>query len=182
MIKIKELNEFDREQTTLHKTKINDPYEIKSFLCTNVGKFTRCVAFNGKDQNYGISFVGMESDVIFATWLLDTLQRYVMRTLRKHQADLIAKGVHYSNNLTSASFVMGCVARINEKLKELTPVDWAKNKDLIEAELTKNGIALRKTRRSERDVSEGSYKAGEAAGNNARFDKPVGAGSTKYLN
>jgi hypothetical protein len=178
----KELDAFDRESVNIHKTKINDPYEIKSMLGTNVGKFTRCQAWNGaKSFEYGIAFAGLESDVIFATWLLDTLQRFVMRALRDHQKKLIAKGSYHSNNLTSASFVMGCINRINEKLKELTPIDYAKNKELIAAEMAKNGIALRKSRKDERNVDAGSFKAGQSAGSNARFDKPVGAGGRRML-
>lgn len=172
----KELNEFDREKAVNHKTAPADPYDIKKQLATNVGKFTRCKAYRDIDKT--VNFAGRESDSLFAVWLLDTLQRFTMRALRKHQAALIAKGVHHSNNLTSASFIMGCVDRINEKLAKLTQVDHAKGMDLILKELN---LSLSKSRKTERSVHEGSFRAGSDAGAGARFDMPVGAGGRLHL-
>lgn len=172
----KELNEFDREKAVNHKTAPSDPYEIKSQLCVNVGNFTRCKAY--RDNDKVVNFAGRESDIIFAVWLLDTLQRFTMRALREHQKRLITKGAFNSNNLTSASFVAGCVARSNEKLKELTPIDYAKGMDLVLKELN---LSLTKGRKSSQNINENSYRAGEAAGANARFDRPVEAGGQLKL-
>lgn len=171
-----EINSLDKEKTTTFKTAQSDPYEIKKNLCVNVGKFTSCKAF--RDREEVINFAGKESDIIFATWLLDTLQRFTMRELRQHQKKLIAKGAYHSNNLTSASFVAGCAARINEKLKELAPIDWAKTQELIVAEL---GMSLTKGRASRKNVSEKDAAAGYETGKHARFDKPVGQGGARYL-
>ena len=164
------------EKAQIHKTAVSDPYEIKRNLSVNVGKFTSCKAFRDKEDV--INFAGKESDIIFATWLLDTLQRFVMRALRNYQKEKIIKGAFHSNNLTSVSFVLGCASRINEKLKELAPIDWAKTQDLIVKELNMN---LTKSRRSERNVDEKSVKAGMEAGKYARFDRPVEHGGGKYL-
>lgn len=167
----KELQEFDREKITTFKTENRDPYEIKRNLCVNVGKFTRCKAY--RDRENVINFAGKESDIVFASWLLDTLQMFVMRELRAYQKKLITeKGIGHSNNLTSASFVIGCTHRINEKLKELAPLDWAKTQELIVSEL---GMQLTKSRGSNRNISEKDAKAGFEAGEHARFDKPVGS-------
>jgi hypothetical protein len=168
----KELNQAEKAAT--FKTAPSDPYEIKRNLCVNVGKFTSCKAF--RDRENVINFAGKQSDILFATWLLDTLQRFVMRALRQHQKNLIKeKGGFHSNNLTSASFVMGCAHRINEKLKELAPIDWAKTQELIVSELN---MSLTKSRRTSRNISEKDAAAGVAAGNSARFDRTVGAGGT----
>jgi hypothetical protein len=165
------------EKAQIHRTAINDPYEIKHGLCVNVGKFTSCKAFRDKDEV--ISFAGKESDIIFATWLLDTLQRFVMRALRAYQKKLIVeKGGNHSNNLTSASFVIGCAARINEKLKELAPLDWAKTHELIVSEL---GMSLTKSRASKKEVNQKAARAGHEAGGSARFDRPVSAGGIKMI-
>lgn len=170
----KELQEFDREKTTTFKTENRDPYEIKRNLCVNVGKFTRCKAY--RDRENVINFAGKESDIIFASWLLDTLQMFVMRELRAYQKKLITeKGIGHSNNLTSASFVAGCAHRINEKLKELAPLDWAKTQELIVSEL---GMQLTKSRGRSRNISEKDAAAGFKAGEHARFDRPVEAGGT----
>lgn len=167
----KELEEFNREKTIQFKTAPADPYEIKRNLCVNVGKFTRCKAF--RDREEVINFAGKESDIVFASWLLDTLQMFVMRELRAYQKKLITeKGIGHSNNLTSASFVAGCAHRINEKLKELAPLDWAKTQELIVSEL---GMQLTKSRGRSRNISEKDAAAGFKAGENARFDRPVGS-------
>lgn len=170
----KELQEFDREKTTTFKTENRDPYEIKRNLCVNVGKFTRCKAY--RDRENVINFAGKESDIVFASWLLDTLQMFVMRELRAYQRKLITeKGIGHSNNLTSASFVAGCAYRINEKLKELAPLDWAKTQELIVSEL---GMQLTKSRSRSRNLSEKDAAAGYKVGEHARFDRPVEAGGT----
>jgi len=176
----KELNQFEQEKASLHKTGFSDPYEIKRNLCTPVGNFTRTAGFNGVKFQWGISFCGLESDVIFATWLLDTLQRFVMRALREFQKDRTLKGFSNSNH-TSASFVIGCVARIAEKLKELTPIQEAKNKEIIVAELARHGVVLYKGRRSNKEVDQHSAMAGHKAGRNARFDRPINQGGMKRL-
>lgn len=167
----------EAEKATIYRTENRDPYEIKFFLGKMVGKFARCRAFAGKDKV--IQFAGMESDVIFATWLLDTLQRFVMRALREFQKQRIQKGMTNSN-YTSVSFVQGCTIRISEKLKELCPVEVTENA-LVTAELAKNGIVLSKRRKDDREAHIGSVKDGMAAGNHARFDRPVESGGRRML-
>lgn len=165
------------EKARIHKTDPSDPYDIKKVLCVNVGKFTSTKAFRDREQI--INFAGKESDILFATWLLDTLQMFIMRELRAYQKKLITeKGIAHSNNLTSASFVAGCAHRINEKLKELAPVDWAKTQELIVSEL---GMQLTKSRGRNRNISEKDAAAGYEQGKHARFDRPVEAGGGRYL-
>lgn len=165
------------EKAQIHRTNPSDPYEIKRGLCVNVGRFTSCKAFADRDKV--INFAGKQSDIIFATWLLDTLQRFVMRELRSYQKRLIVgKGAAHSNNLTSASFVAGCAHRINEKLKELAPINWAKTQELIVSELN---MSLTKSRGRGKNLSKKDVKAGYDAGTHARFDRPVSAGGGRYL-
>lgn len=167
----------DTEKAQIHKTAISDPYDIKRGMCVNVGEFTSCLVF--RDREEVINFAGKESDIIFATWLLDTLQRFIMRALRQYQRDLITnKGGNHSNNLTSVSFVAGCAHRINEKLKELTPINWAKTKELIVKELN---MSLTKSRKSSKELSQNAVAAGFEAGKHARFDRPVTAGGQLKL-
>lgn len=169
--------EADKEKATIFKTAVSDPYDIKKGLCVNVGRFTSCKAF--RDRENVINFAGKQSDILFATWLLDTLQRFVMRELRNYQKKLIVdKGINHSNNLTSASFVAGCAHRINEKLKELAPINWAKTQELIVSEL---GMDLVKSRDPSKRFSEKDAAAGIKAGDSARFDRPVEAGGMRYL-
>lgn len=174
-----EISEADlnqAEKAEIYKTAPSDPYEIKRNLSVNVGKFTSTKAF--RDREEVINFAGKPGDIIFASWLLDTLQRFVMRELRNFQKEKIKKGMHHSNNLSSSSFVAGCTHRINEKLAELAPINWAKTQELIVKELN---MSLTKSRRTSRNIDEKSASAGMAAGNSARFDRPVSAGGGKYL-
>jgi hypothetical protein len=170
-----ELKEFDREKATIHKTAVSDPYEIKRGLCVNVGRFTNCKAF--RDHEEVINFAGKEGDIIFATWLLDTLQRYVMRALRDYQKKRTLDKMPNSN-FTSASFVIGCTFRINEKLKELVPIDWAKTQELIVKELN---MSLTKSRGRGKDFDKHAASSGQKAGDHARFDRPVGSGEQLRL-
>lgn len=172
----KELEEAG-EKAEVHKTAASDPYDIKKSLSVNVGKFTSTKAFRDREQT--ICFAGKPGDIIFATWLLDTLQRFVMRALRSYQKKLITeKGGFHSNNLTSASFVAGCAHRINEKLNELAPINWAVTQDLIVKELN---MSLTKSRGRSRELNEKAAAAGMDAGNSARFDRPVNQGGMRYL-
>lgn len=165
-----ELNQS--EKSIFHRTKTADPYEIKRGLCVNVGRFTSCKAFRDRDET--VTFAGKESDILFATWLLDTLQRFVMRSLRAYQGDR-AKKYLGNSNFTSASFVTGCAARINEKLKKLAPINWAATQELIVKELN---MSLTKERGRGREVDQNAAMSGHRAGGSARFDRPVGQGGT----
>lgn len=165
----------ETEKAQIHRTEIRDPYEIKRGLSVNVGKFARCVAF--RDLDGTITFAGKPGDILFATWLLDTLQSFVMRALRQYQADRAKKHLGNSNHM-SASFVVGCTHKINEKLKELIPVNWAKNKELILKELNMN---LVKSSSGGKRVDENAARMGQKAGASARFDRPVGNDGIKRL-
>jgi hypothetical protein len=181
-----------QEGATIYKGEMNDPYEIKRSLSFAVGRFTRCRVWRGtgKDEHkYGVAFCGLESDVIFATWLLETLRRFVMRALREFQKER-AKNNIPNSNFTSASFVIGCAQRIADKLKELTPVEpivgtgnalTVSRQSLIAAKLAESGIVLQKGRKSSRDVDRRSYNKGQNAGNSARFDRPVNQGGRLML-
>ena len=170
----KELNDVI-EKAQIHRTAAIDPYEIKKNLCANVGRFTSCAAFRDADDI--ISFAGKESDIMFATWLLDTLQRYVMRALRAYQADR-ARLKLGNSNYTSASFVVGCAHTINQKLETLAPINWADTMALILKELN---MSLTKSRSYKADIDQNAARMGQKAGSAARFDRPVGQGGGKYL-
>jgi len=164
-----------QEKATIFKTADIDPYEIKKNLCVNVGRFTNCKAFRDRDNI--INFAGKESDILFATWLLDTLQRFVMRALRQYQADRAKK--HLGNsNWTSVSFVVGCAQRINEKLKELAPINWAKTQELIVKELN---MSLTKSRDRGKEINQYAAQSGHKAGDGARFNRPINNGGRLML-
>jgi hypothetical protein len=73
---------------------------------------------------------------------------------------------------------VGCAHRINEKLKELAPVNWAKTQELIVKELN---MALTKSMGRGKEIDQNAAKMGMKAGASARFDRPVGAGGKMML-
>jgi hypothetical protein len=173
----------ETESATVHKDFRNDPYQIKRFLCAAVGRFTRCRAWRGNGA-YSVGFAGLDSDVIFATWLLDTLQQFVMRELKAFQAQRRVQGLDCPR-IVGASFVQGCAERIAKRLAELAPKEpettsgnalVVSRKALIAQALKDAGIDLVSGRRTRRRVDAASYGAGVNAGNSARFDKPVSHG------
>ena len=141
-------------------------------------------ARDGAEGDTPTASSGLESDVAFATWLLDMLAAFVLRELKAHQAQRRAQGMRCPR-IVSSSFVMGCAARIGERLRELTPLApvaatgnalTVSRNALIDEAMKKAGIKLRNTWSRGRRVHGASYGAGQAAGNAARFDKPVSAG------
>jgi hypothetical protein len=106
----------------------------------------------------------------------------VLRELKAYQAQRRASRER-SPRIVSTSFVMGCTARIGERL-ELPPARvtatgnamTVSRNALIDEAMKKAGIKLRNTWSRRRRVHGASYDAGQAAGNAARFDMPVSAG------
>lgn len=113
-------NTVEHESATIHKRDREDMYQIFRRLAVPVGKFTHCKVWNG--MGYGLGICGLESDVIFANWLLETLQRFVLREVRKHQAERRSQGLKCPR-IVAVSFVVGCVERIAQRLRELTPIE-----------------------------------------------------------
>jgi Protein of unknown function (DUF2786) len=170
----------DHEGAAICKTQKGDLYDIRKHLCMSVARFTRCKAWSGRKQNYAVGFAGLESDVLFATWLLETLQKYVLRAMNQHHAERRAMNLD-NPRIIGASFVMGCVARISERLRELTPVEpigkglIVSRNALIKQVMENAGIVLHKDAERGVNVNNDSLNAGKVAGNGARFDRPVGS-------
>jgi hypothetical protein len=167
---------------------VNDPYQIKRWLASGVGKFTQCKVWRNLGTG-GMVFCGLESEALFADWLLTTLQSFVMRELRAYQLKRKRQGFGCPR-IASSSFVYACANRISERLKEMAPKEPVgpataalpgnalvqSRKALIEATLKAAGMHFKKARKSNARIDANSYAAGHAAGNNARFDRPVAHG------
>ncbi|MEY9413739.1 hypothetical protein ABIF69_000181 [Bradyrhizobium japonicum] len=171
----------DSEAVSIHEDAAEDPHLIKRHLLFAVSLFTRCRSWYCSGLHSHVAFCGLESDVAFATWLLDTLAAFVLRELKAHQAQRRAQGMRNPRIVTS-SFVMGCVHRIGVRLKDLAPLEpttttgnaLAISHDaLIDEAMKKAGIKLCSTSSRGRRVDGASYGAGQVAGNAARFDRPV---------
>ena len=73
----------------------------------------------------GLVFCGLQSDAQFATWLLDNLTGFVQAELVKHLLGKI--GDTGERRLITASFAMGCTARILNVLVEQSATVMASN-------------------------------------------------------
>jgi len=157
-----------------------DPHRIKVSLVEAVAKFCGCKAWRDVDRN--LVFCGLRSDVQFATWLLDTLSAFVETELVEHLMSTLAEGRHRREVING--FVMGCTARISDRLNELrkqsesVAVGNAKalvvaKGAIIKAKLDELGICLRSGSGSRSAWDDSSYRDGIAAGGRANFGRPM---------
>jgi hypothetical protein len=174
----------ETEKAQIFSTGQTDPYGIKWKLSHAVGKFTRCRSW--RNNINGVTFCGLDSDVAFATWLLDTLQDFVLREVRCYRAELLWDGKR-APRIMSSSFVRGATGRIEDRLLELTPVEpigkglVISRNALIDATMSAAGITLRTSRSSRTYINREAFDAGQAAGNAASFGRPVGTGAPLRL-
>jgi hypothetical protein len=181
------------ERETVDRGKDN----IRWHLADGVGKFCDCRVWgNGNSQ---IVFFGLQSDAIFAGWLLDTLEKFVRRNSLAFLAD-VGRPVSGVTDLFGAplngkdreykrrSFVQGCVSRIYERLRQaaaerastvcgngraLVPVKNA----LVETAFRELGLSLRKSRAGKGKADFGAFDRGRQAGDRATFGRPVKGGA-----
>lgn len=142
---------------------------------------------SGRRSESRINFVGLQSDVIFAFWLLSALENFVERETEKFVASSIFADGH-ERNKKRRSFILGCAGRIQSRLIELAKQRRAdrprsaSGRDLV---VTKQGLIKRKLnelgirfqsggRAGAGDIE--SFRAGASVGDRATFDKPVNAG------
>jgi Protein of unknown function (DUF2786) len=174
----------ETEKAQILSTGWDDPYRIKWYLSSAVGKFARCRPWRSSTD--GVTFCGLESDVAFAMWLLGTLQAFVLREVKDYRECLLRDG-RRAPRILSSSFVHGATGRISDRLRELTPAEPTgtglvlSRRALIDATMSAAGITLRKVRSSRIPIDPDAFDAGEAAGNAASFAKPIGAGGPLRL-
>jgi hypothetical protein len=169
------------EGVVLRKEKpgTKDPHGIKSNMSQAVSKFCDCTCW--RDREGGLVFLGLASDVQFATWLLDHLTGYVLTELANHLMGDVAVDVQRRKVING--FVDGMTGRIAERLRELCkPQETASansralvvtKQGMIKAKMAELGISLRSCGGSGRQHDDGSFNAGRAAGNRASFGRPV---------
>jgi hypothetical protein len=173
----------ETEQAQIHATGKDDPYTIIWLRGPVVTKFTSCCGLS--NQLNGITFCWLDSDVAFATWLLETLQQFVLREVQSFRAELRLDGKR-APRIMSSSFVHGATGRISDRLCELTPVEpvgtglVVSRNALIDAAMAAAGITL-KTSRSRFYINEHAFAAGQATGNSASFSRPVETGAPLRL-
>lgn len=167
---------FGGEEVRKNTVVKTDHDRIREKLGTPVGNFCHCVTYTERGLYGSMVYVGLESETIFAHWLLDQLADFVERRLAAHPREI---GQRRLTRTERESFLNGCVARIAERLEELTPRPVSNGRDLvlarqslIEAFMRDQGIRLREPFKLFR-VDPKSYAAGRRAGDDAEFNRPI---------
>jgi hypothetical protein len=168
---------FGGEQVTRETVVKTDHDQVRNKLATSVGRFCHCVAYTDRNLFDAIVYIGLTSETIFAHWLLDQLAAFVERRLAAHPREI---GVRRLTRTERESFLAGCVGRIADRLSELTPAPAPSNgRDLVLARqalirsfMDTAGIKLREPFKLYK-VDQKSYAAGQRAGNDAEFNRPI---------
>ena len=186
-VSLDDIEEAKKESATRAEMKdMRDPHNIRNWLATNVSKFTNTMVWTVNKKKF--NFVGLPSDIDFAIWLLEHLTLFVQKELKNY---LWANGYQSleasSKRRVINGFILGCCSRINARLKELTEQGEMKRNenanalivvknDLIDKKMQELNINLRMPRQRRTRIEPNGYAAGQAAGNNASFGRPVGQG------
>jgi len=162
-----------------------DLHRIKWYLLSAVSRFCNCEGWReGRRDGKALVFCGLPSDADFATWLLDTLTRFVQAELVEHLCDVVpSKG---ERREVIRSFVIGCTDRISERLVELCEQRKAAaasntnaralvvvKDQAIKAKMDELGIRLCMSSGTCGARADSSYRAGHNAGGRASFGRPV---------
>lgn len=166
---------------------------IRNWLSVAVSNFTDTKCY--RDRNGSIVFVGLKSDVDFASWLIDTLSNFVRAELTEHLISSPPTGGRSDTIRTKNGFVMGCTKRISERLNELvaqsrraSPAGPSNGRALVvvksqavDAALKDANVTIGRARPGKRRIDRAAYAAGRAAGDRASFGRPVGGGASLRL-
>lgn len=155
-----------------------DHDEIRDKLVNGVAKFCGCAGYGRRKAHGYVSFVGLQSEAIFAHWLLDTLAAFVEREIAKYAASFGGRRI---TRIERVSFVIGCAGRIAARLIDLAPKQpKGSGRDLVLARsalinkfMVDNAIKLREPFRLYDKADEAALAAGTEAGNRAQFNKPI---------
>jgi hypothetical protein len=182
-----ELNLTKEEKAILRREPpgADDPHRIKYWLLSAVARFCNCEGWReGQRGSKVLVFCGLPSDADFATWLLDTLTRFVQAELVEHLCDVVPSKKERREVIRS--FVIGCAVRINERLDELCEQRKAAaasntnaralvvvKDQAIKTKMDELGIQLCSGGGACGPRDNSSYSAGQKAGGRANFGRPV---------
>lgn len=174
---------IEDEKAIIARSDCRDPQNVRWKLCYWIAQFTDTYSFGHKKD---IKFAGLRSDVDFAIYLAEALTSFVHAQLKSYMwANGFQKFQGNERVRIVNSFVAGCCSRINIKLKQM--VDSRRT--------TTNSTALVLTKQhlineAIKDLNIGEYsnrgrkatfygdifRAGQSAGDNASFGRPVESG------
>lgn len=144
--------------------------EIMSRMWEGICRYCRVSVLRTLHKD-GLEFIGPKSGTIFAEWLNKTLLDFVLRETAAHMKGYArGKGIGDTKR-EKLSFAIGCAERINVRLKEASE-QW-EVRTYLKPWADKRGIVLVKGSRKNVNLNHGGMAAGAAAGDGARWDRPV---------
>jgi len=175
---------FGGEEVKAEERNVADRHRIRDYLATAVGTFCQCKAWSGMTYEH-VTFCGLDSDTVFAHWLLDTLADFVDRALQDYLRSTWRPGMPSVRRTETNGFVIGCCSRIVQRLRELAPrpprtstgrdLVVARNA-LIERKLNELGLRLRRVRGGSKRTNNDAFAAGRRKGDAAQFNRPINEG------
>lgn len=174
--------EFDWQQDVTYFGNGNKSLPIwYQWMAVAVANFTDTIVIVSRDpeQGAGVMYRGHADDVVFATWLIDSLKEQLRRATRDAKC-----GSPENRETFRKAFGRGVVTKINEIRKQR------------DQKIPGNALIVVNTKLAERDAHFGgvkykttksrvagdatSYQKGYNAGKNVQVNKPI-AGSSKSL-
>src|SRR5208282_2788448 len=176
---------------------------IEQRVCVSVSNFTDTKVWQVKPSNgrqgkqnkkgsYKLYFYGLKSDVMFASWLMQSLTAFIERAAASFE--IYQDNSNYSRAQKRdawQAFVCGMCQRINKRLSELKrPVQVKSNdcrslvvldkKALIEASLAEHDMNFAPSKVLTNKLNNNdAFYAGYKKGEEAVFNRPIGDDSTK---
>ena len=153
-----------------------------------VANFCDCRAWREKDQagESRYVFFGLRSDIEVAHYLTELIDAAVRSELGRYKTGPEYRRFrHKERHMANASFALGMVASIADKLTEMKAARDDANRGtgrdlvvlktaVVDAEFEKLDMNLRTVRRSSRIVSMSAYEAGGAAGATLAINPGIG--------
>lgn len=172
--------QFSGEGITIETIVKTDFDKIRWHLAKPVGEFCHCASWTTGGGGDTINFCGLQSETLFAHWLLDMLADFVLSQSESWLRNTYRRGMPRVRRIERGSFIVGCTERIAERLRELTPKAVPSNgrdlivlrSQLITQHMQERGIKLREPFKLFRGNDE-AYSAGLKAGDRARFNRPI---------
>lgn len=188
-----DLSEIElRAEGTAQERSRRDGTEIADRLALRVGQYCDCKVWLDTGAKT-VEFLGLKGDAIFAKWLLDSLVGFVQR-----------KGVEFSldspgmpNAADVSAFVLGATQSINARLKAEIEARQAQSaaaallsgtrgalvlrtkESMIAEAFARLGISLGRGGHQNNTTTRGNaFAAGQSAGQQAQFNRPVGQSPT----
>jgi hypothetical protein len=159
-----------------------DPHNIKWLLMSEVAEFYNCKVSQKRTRDAKqVTFYGLQSDAHMASWLLDTLARFVQAELVRHLIETLPpKG---EKRRVIRGFVEGIADRIGTRLEALrdqsVTAATSNGRELVlvknaavDAKMKECGIRI-VGRCLGGQTNAAGYEAGHAAGDRASFGRPV---------